>query len=79
MNFMILSISGIYIYWMIIRDFLTPLAYSVVYARDQAQRQWLLDFANTQSSVLGILLYITSLLFLGMYFYFANNVEEPST
>ena len=63
-----------YIYWMVIRDMMIPVAYSELV--DKEFRDKLVKTSMTQSSVLGVFTYITALFFLAMYYYFANTQEE---
>lgn len=75
MNFMIWSVGLMYVYWMVIRDMMIPIAYSELVDKDF--RDQLVKTSMTQSSVLGIFTFITALLFLAMYYYFAETqVEE---
>jgi hypothetical protein len=69
MNFMIWSVALMYIYWMVIRDLMIPVAYSELVNRDFRDR--LVKTSVTQSSILGVFTYITALFFLAMYYYFA--------
>jgi hypothetical protein len=74
MNFMIWSVALMYIYWMVIRDMMIPVAYSELVNIDFRER--LVKTSMTQSSVLGVFTYLTALFFLAMYYYFANTQEE---
>jgi hypothetical protein len=74
MNFMIWSVALMYLYWMVIRDMMIPIAYSELV--DKEFRDRLVKTSMTQSSVLGVFTYITALFFLAMYYYFANTEEE---
>ncbi len=71
MNFMIWSIGLMYAYWMVIRDMMIPIAYSEL--ADKDFRDQLVKTSMTQSTVLGIFTFITALLFLAMYYYFAES------
>ena len=74
MNFMIWSVALMYIYWMVIRDMMVPIAFSELVDKDFRDR--LVKISATQSSVLGVFTYLTALFFLAMYYYFANTQEE---
>ena len=71
MNFMIWSVALMYIYWMVIRDLMIPVAYSELVDKDFRDR--LVKTTMTQSSILGVFTYVTALFFLAMYYYFANT------
>lgn len=73
MNFMIWSIGLMYVYWMVIRDMMIPIAYSELV--DKNLREQLVKTSMTQSSVLGLFTFITALLFLAMYYYFAETTQ----
>ncbi len=74
MNFMIWSVALMYLYWMVIRDMMIPIAYSELVSKEFRDR--LVEISLSQSSVLGVFTYITALFFLAMYYYFANTQEE---
>jgi O-antigen/teichoic acid export membrane protein len=76
MNFMIVSIGMMYVYWMVVRDLMIPVAYSELV--DHEFRDNMLEQTISQSTILGIFTYFTALLFLTMYYYFANR-REPDT
>lgn len=63
-----------YLYWMVIRDMMIPIAYSELVTEEFRNR--LAETSMSQSSVLGVFTYITALFFLAMYYYFANTQEE---
>lgn len=71
MNFMIWSVALMYIYWMVIRDLMIPVAYSELIDKDFRDR--LVKTTMAQSSILGVFTYVTALFFLAMYYYFANT------
>jgi hypothetical protein len=71
MNFMVWSVALMYVYWMLVRDILIPLAYTEIFTKEL--REKMMKLANPHLNVLGLFTFITSLLFLAMYYYFSNT------
>lgn len=71
MNFMVWSVALMYVYWMLVRDILIPLAYTEIFTKEL--REKMMKLANPHLNVLGLFTYTTSLLFLAMYYYFSNT------
>jgi hypothetical protein len=74
---MIWMIAFMYLYRLVIRDLVDPIISSEligVYTELKVK-----SFLDRQAVVLGILTYITSLLFLAMYYSFANRNSTSNT
>lgn len=67
---MIWSIAVMYFLIMVMRDFLVPLLYTEL--MNGPLKLPLEDFVSQQNYTMAALTYLTSLLFLGMYYFFAN-------
>lgn len=68
---MIWAVASMYAYRMVVRDIIVPLTLSEIIVGDLEFN--LLVFIENQSVILGILTYLTSLLFLAMYYNFATQ------
>ena len=71
MSIMIWSIASMYLYRMVLRDVVMPIGDSEIVIGPLYTRMQI--FVENQAVILGILTYVTGLLFLVMYYSFAQG------